>query len=313
MTKRNVLLADGLEDNGQAILRSSVKLVDKNGISPAELIEIIGDFDALIVRGRTIVSPVVFEAGMRLKVVGRSGVGVDNIDLESARQHKIMIVNAPIASTVSVAELTFGLMLSLLREVPLANASMKAGKWLKKELEGGELYQKTLGIIGVGRIGAAVGKRAIAFGMTVLGYDPFLKPEVILEQGAEPVSIDELYSRSDILTLHIPLTNETRSMLNGSSFAQMKPGIRIVCTARGGLIDETALLNALNSGQVAAAGLDVFANEPPGLTSLVGHPHVVVTPHIGAQTVEAQQRTAHDIALEVLAALDGQPLHWRVA
>jgi D-3-phosphoglycerate dehydrogenase len=308
-----ILLTDGLEENGVAVLRAAAGVVEQNGIAPEQLLEVIGGYDALIVRGRTKVTPAVFAAAPRLKVVGRSGVGVDNIDLAAAREHKVTVVNAPIATTIAVAELTLALMLAMVREIPRADAGMKAGKWLKKELEGVELYRKTLGVIGFGRIGAAVGQRAAAFGMTILAYDPLVPAEVIRERGAEPASLDDLYARADMLSVHVPLTNDTRSLLNATAFARMKPGVRIVCAARGGVIDEAALLAALESGQVASAALDVFAAEPPGLTALVSHPHVINTPHIGAQTVEAQQRAAGDIAAEVLAALKGETLRWKVA
>ncbi len=313
MSAWKVLVTDGLEENGLALLRASVELVDQNGISADELVKVIGDYDALIVRGRTKATPAVFEAGKKLKVVGRSGVGVDNIDLNAARAHGVTVVNAPIATTVSVAELTLGLLLAVIREIPRADAGMKNGKWLKKELEGVELYQKTLGVIGFGRIGAAVGVRAAAFGMRVLGYDPLLPADEIAKRGGEPVSMAELLAQSDFITMHLPLTPESKNLLNAAAFEQMKPGVRIVCAARGGVIDETALLAALESGKVAAAGLDVFVAEPQGQTPLVTHPRVVVTPHIGAQTVEAQARAAADIAAEVLAALAGQPLRWKVA
>ncbi|HPH96887.1 MAG TPA: hydroxyacid dehydrogenase [Anaerolineaceae bacterium] len=313
MTTWKILLTDGLEESGQSILRAAAEVHDRPGISADELLQIIGDFDALIVRGRTKVTPAVFEAGKKLKMVGRAGVGVDNIDLAAAKAHNVTVVNAPIATTLAVAELTMSLMLSIVREVPRADSTMKAGKWIKKELEGTELWTKTLGVIGFGRIGSAVAKRAAAFDMTILGYDPKVPAEVIKAQGAEPVSLDEIYARSDILTLHLPLTNDSRNMLNAEAFGKMKKGVLLVCAARGGIIDEEALLAALNSGQVAAAGLDVFATEPPGLTPLVAHPKVVATPHIGAQTVEAQGRSAVDISTEVLAGLKGEPLRWRVA
>ncbi len=313
MSGWKILLTDGLDEDGQAILRGSAEVVDQPTITADELLKTAGAYDALIVRGRTKVTPAVFAAAAKLKVVGRAGVGVDNIDLDAARLHHVTVVNSPLATTVSVAELTLGLMLSVMRDLPRADATTRAGKWLKKEFEGGELYQKTLGVVGYGRIGAAVGKRAAAFGMTVLGYDPLIQPDVIQSLGGEPVSLDELYARSDVITLHVPLTPETRGLFNATAFAKMKRGVRIICAARGGIIDETALLAALDSGQVAGAGLDVFAVEPPGLSALVAHPRVVVTPHIGAQTVEAQRRAALDIASEVLAALQGQPLHWKVA
>jgi len=313
MSAWKILLTDGLEENGQAILRAAAETVDRAGISAEELLQVVGEYDALIVRGRTKVTPEVFAAGTKLKVVGRSGVGVDNINLPAAREHKVTVVNAPIATSVAVAELTLGMMLSLIRETPRADATMKAGKWIKKELEGTELFEKTLGIIGFGRIGALVGQRAAAFGMKIIGYDPLLDAEAIKQRGGEPVTFDELLARADMITMHIPLTADSRNMLNADAFAKMKAGVRIICAARGGVIDEAALLAALDSGHVAGAALDVFATEPPGQTALVSHPHVVCTPHIGAQTIEAQQRAAHDISTEVLAALNGEPLRWKVA
>ncbi len=223
------------------------------------------------------------------------------------------VVNSPVATTVSVAELTIGLMLAMAREIPRADASLKAGKWLKKVFEGGELFQKNLGIIGYGRIGAAVGTRATAFGMTVLGYDPLIKPETIRSLGGEPVSLDDLYAAADVITIHVPLTDGTRALINAAAIDKMKTGVRIVCAARGGIIAEEDLLKALESGKVASAALDVFSNEPPGASPLVCHPRVVVTPHIGAQTGEAQFRAAADIASEVLSALANEPLKWKVS
>lgn len=313
MSAWKVLLTDGLEENGQAILRASADVVEKTGISADDLLQIVGEYDALIVRGRTKVTPAVFAAGKNLKVVGRAGVGVDNIDLNAAKEAKVTVVNSPLATTVSVAELTMGLMLSVVRDIPRADATMKAGKWLKKEFEGGELYKKTLGVIGFGRIGVAVANRAKAFEMDVIGYDPLIPAEEIKKRGGVPVTLDELFAKADVITMHIPLTPESRGMLNADAFAKMKDGVRIVCAARGGVIDEEALLQALESGKVAAAGLDVFTAEPPGLTPLVSHPHVICTPHVGAQTVEAQGRAANDIATEVVAALKGETLRWKVA
>lgn len=313
MSAWKVLLTDGLEENGQAILRASADVVEKTGISADDLLQIVGEYDALIVRGRTKVTPAVFAAGKNLKVVGRAGVGVDNIDLNAAKEAKVTVVNSPLATTVSVAELTMGLMLSVVRDIPRADATMKAGKWLKKEFEGGELYKKTLGVIGFGRIGVAVANRAKAFEMDVIGYDPLIPAEEIKKRGGVPVTLDELFAKADVITMHIPLTPESRGMLNADAFAKMKDGVRIVCAARGGVIDEDALLQALESGKVSAAGLDVFTAEPPGLTPLVSHPHVICTPHVGAQTVEAQGRAANDIATEVVAALKGETLRWKVA
>jgi D-3-phosphoglycerate dehydrogenase len=313
MPSYNILIADGLEENGQAILHSAAQVDDRTGIPSEQLLNVIENYDALIVRSRTKITPQVFEAAGKLKVVGRAGVGVDNIDLEAAKSHDVTVVNAPTASSLAVAELTLGFLLALAREIPRADAGMKAGAWLKKELEGTELYGKTLGILGMGRIGAEVGARAAAFGMKVLGYDPLIPAEEIIRREAEPVGLEELYARSDFISLHLPLTDETRSMIDERAFGRMKRGVRIVCAARGGIIDETALLTALESGQVAGAALDVFASEPPGASELVRHPRVIATPHIGAQTAEAQLRVAEDIANEVLAALKGEPLRWKVA
>lgn len=313
MSAWKVLLTDGLEENGKALLRQSAEVEDRSGISAEELLTIVGEYDALIVRGRTKVTQAVFAAGKNLKVVGRAGVGVDNIDLAAAREAKVTVVNSPIATTLAVAELTLALMLAQVREVPRADAGMKTGKWLKKEMEGCELNGKVLGVIGFGRIGVAVAVRAQAFGMQIIAYDPLLPVDEIARRGGEPVSLADLYARADMITMHIPLTPESRNMLNAEAFARMKDGVRIVCAARGGVIDEAALLDALNSGKVAAASLDVFAAEPPGLTDLVAHPRVIAVPHMGAQTVEAQARAAEDIGSEVLAALNGEALRWKVA
>ncbi|MGC1377442.1 MAG: hydroxyacid dehydrogenase [Anaerolineales bacterium] len=308
-----ILVTDGLDQGGLDILRASAQMDDRNGITPDDLLKAIPEYDALIVRGRTKVTAAVFEAAKSLKVVGRAGVGVDNIDLVAAKAHGVTVVNSPTATSVAVAELAFGLMLAIAREIPRADATMKAGKWIKKELEGAELFGKTLGVIGFGRIGAEVGKRAVAFGMNVIGYDPLIPADEIKKRGGEPVSLADLYARSDVITMHIPLTPDSKNLINAAAIAAMKTGVRIVCAARGGVIDEAALLEGLNSGKVAAAGLDVFVAEPPGTTDLVMHPHVVCAPHIGAQTVEAQARAADDIATEILAALAGKQLRWKVA
>jgi D-3-phosphoglycerate dehydrogenase len=299
MSAWKILLTDGLEENGKEILRKSAEVVENPTISADELLTVIGEYDALIVRGRTKVTPALLAAGKKLKVVGRAGVGVDNIDLAAAREHKITVVNSPLATTVAVAELTMGLMLSLVRDLSHGDAGLKAGKWLKKEMEGTELF--------------GVSQRARAFEMKVLGYDPFLHADQIQARGAESASLDQLFARSDIITLHLPLTDQTRGMLNEAAFAKMKQGVYVICAARGGVIDEAALLAALDSGKVAGAALDVYATEPPGMNELISHPRLIGTPHIGAQTVEAQTRAAHDIAEEVLAALASQPLRWKVA
>jgi D-3-phosphoglycerate dehydrogenase len=233
-----------------------------------ELLKIIPDYDALIVRGQTRVTAAVIEAASKLKVIGRAGVGVDNIDLETAKKHKIAVVNTPTSTTVAVAELSLGLLLALAREIPRADATMKQGQWNKKEFEGVELQGKILGIIGYGRIGIEVGKRAAAFGMNVIVYDPNVSEDELSHSDAEPVSIQDLFAWSDFISLHLPLNVQTRDLMGPLAFSQMKDGVRIVCAARGGIIDESALVDALNSGKVARAALDVFEKEPPWLNGI---------------------------------------------
>ncbi len=308
-----VLITDGLRPEGEVILAREAEVDNRNGIDAETLLQVIGEYHAVIVRSRTKITAAVLEAATNLKVVGRAGVGVDNIDLEAAKARGVTVVNAPQASTQAVAELALGLMFALARRIPEADASMKRGEWRKKQLKGMELHGKTLGVIGMGRIGSRVGQLAKAMGMRVVGYDPLIPAEEIARRGAEPLAeLDALYAQADVITLHVPLTPNTRGMLDAAAFAKMKPGVLMICAARGGVIDEDALYQALEAGHVGGAGLDVFAQEPPGASPLVAHPRVVATPHIGAQTREAQTRVAEDIATEVLAALQGKPLRWRV-
>ncbi len=285
MTRFHILITDGLDEAGQSILRADADVDDRNGISPHDLVSVVADCDALIVRGRTRITPALIEAAPRLKVIGRAGVGVDNIDLPSARSHSVIVVNSPAATTVAVAELAFGLLLALAREIPRADAAMKQGQWLKKELEGIELSGKTLGIIGYGRIGMELGRRAASFGMNVVAYDPFVQESHLRAGGADSVSLQDLFAWSDFISLHLPYDVQTRDLIGPMAFGQMRDGVRIVCAARGGILDETALLAALNSGKVAGAALDVFSVEPPGASKLVGHPRVIATPHIGARNL----------------------------
>lgn len=307
-----ILLTDGLAPISDQELLASVELTDRKGISAEELLEVIGDYDAVIVRGRTKITKTVLSAANKLKVVGRMGVGVDNIDLKAAKEHDVTVVNCPVATTVSVAELTIGLMLSLIRGIPKADMGMKRGEWLKKELVGTELYQKTLGVIGFGNIGEAVGRRAMAFDMKVIANDPIRPEKEIKAAGAVPVNLEDLFKLSDIITMHIPHIKSTHYILNEEAFKMMRDGVHIICAARGGVIEESALLAALESGKVAGAALDVFEKEPPGADPLPMHPKVVSTPHIGAQTKEAQLRAGHDILSEVVAALEDKPLRWQI-
>jgi len=312
MPNWKILIADGLDESGLEVLRAVATVEEHNGIDSQELLRRIPGCDALIVRSRTKVTPSLFELADNLKVVGRAGVGVDNIDLQAAKAHGVIVVNTPQATSLAVAELTLGLILALARSIPRADHALKAGHWIKKELLGVEINAKCLGIIGMGHIGQAVAQRAAALGMDVLGYDAILPSETILARSARPVSLAELYARSDFISLHIPLTPETRGMIDEQALGRMKTGVFLLCTARGGIVDEQALSAALKSGKVAGAALDVFAQEPPGTGSLASHPAVIATPHIGAQTVEARARVAQDIANEVLAALEGHPLRWKV-
>jgi D-3-phosphoglycerate dehydrogenase len=312
MSDWKILVSDGLSEGGLAILKAAAQVDDKPTITADELLTIAGEYDAMVVRGRTKVTAAVFEAAKKLKAVGRAGVGVDNIDLSAARLKGVTVVNAPKSTSLAVAELAIGLMFAVARRVPFADATMKQGQWEKKKLEGIELAGKTLGIIGMGNIGSAVASRATALYMKVVGFDPLVAADEITRRSAEPVTLSDLYARADFITLHIPLTPESKNMLDGQAFAQMKRGVRLIDAARGGVVDETALLGALESGQVTAAALDVFTTEPPGLTALVAHPNVIATPHIGAQTEEAQTRAGDDIASEVLAALRGETLRWKI-
>jgi D-3-phosphoglycerate dehydrogenase len=307
MAEWKILISDGLE-----ILRTAAQVDEHHGLTQEDLLALVGRYDGLIVHSPTKVTADVFTAAERLKVVGRVGVGVDNIDLAAAQAKGVTVVNTPQSTTLAVAEHTLALMFSLARLIPQADAAMKSGQWTKQEYAGVELNGKTLGLIGVGNIGSVVGKQAASLGMTVLGYDIARSEEEIQQGGAIPVTLAELYKRADIISLHVPLTPVTRGLINGQALGHMKRGVRLICTARGGLIDETALLAALESGQVAGAALDVYAKEPPGLTALVAHPRVIATPHISAQTEETQARAAVDIATEVLAALRGETLRWKI-
>lgn len=307
-----VLITDGLEKNGKAILTQNDIADDKKGIEAAELLQIIPEYDAIILRGRTKMTAEVIAAAARLKVIGRMGVGVDNIDLNAAKAHKVTVVNAAVATTLAVAELTIGMMFALAREIPRADASMKAEQWLKKDFTGIELAGKTLGIVGFGNIGQAVAKIAGALGMKVISFSRSRDAAYMRERDVEHVSLDELLEKSDVISIHTALTDQNRHQFDDALFAKMKDGVLLVDAARGGIVDEAALLRALESGKVRGAALDVFEKEPPLSFELIKHPKVIATPHIGAQTGEAQLRAAEDISSEVLNALNGLPLRWKI-
>ncbi len=297
-----VLISDPIAREGIEILKESgFEVVEKTGMAPEELIEAIPDFDAIIVRSATKVTTDVIEAGKKLKVIGRAGVGLDNVDAEAAKSKGIKVLNTPAATSISVAELSLGMMLSAARMIPQATISTKAGKWEKKRFHGFELFGKTLGIIGIGRIGTELAKRAKAMGMEVIAYDPFVSSS----DYAKLVDFDTLLKDSDFISLHIPKTKETTHILNKSAFEKMKTGVVIVNCARGGVVDEDALYDALVSGKVKAACLDVYEVEPAKEHKLFSLEQVILTPHIGAQTEEGQQRAGVQIAELVRDALKG--------
>ena len=307
-----ILVSDGLAADGLALLRAAGEVTVNPKITAAELLAALPDYHALVVRSRTKVTAPVVAAGKNLKVVGRAVVGVDNLDVAAAVAKGIVVVNSPMAASISVAEHTLGLMLALARLIPAADASLKQGQWKKSAFMGGELNAKTLGLLGLGRIGALVANRARAFGMAVYAYDPYLNETQIRERNAHPATFDEVIAQGDYLSLHLPLTQETRGLIGASQFVKMKKGARLICAARGGVIDEDALRAALDSGQLAGAALDVFAAEPPAPGGIAAHPKVVATPHVGAQTREAQARAGVAIAEEVVAVLEGKEPRWRV-
>lgn len=299
-----ILITDPIEERCTEILRAEGFQVDKRiGISTAELLNIIGEYDALVVRSSTHVTADIINAGKRLRVIGRAGAGVDSIDVQAATRRGIIVMNTPGGNTISTAEHTMSLLLALARNVPQAHASLQEGVWDRKKFTGTELAGKTIGIIGLGKVGREVARRCQAFDMTVIGYDPVLTREAALKMNVELVDVEEVFSRSDFISVHTPLNEETRNLLNYETFRLCKPGVRIVNCARGGIVDENALLEALNEGIVAGAALDVFEREPPGDHPLVKHPRVVVTPHLGASTEEAQEKVAQLIARQLADAL----------
>ncbi len=297
-----VLVAEAISDTGLKALYDHPKFkVDKlPGLSPEELKNIIGDYDALIVRSATQVTEEILDNAGQMRVVARAGVGVDNIDVAAATKNGIIVINAPGANTISAAELTMAMMLSLARSIPHAHASTSVGKWERGSFKGVEMYGKTLGVVGMGKIGTEVTTRAKSFGMKILGYDPYLTEDRAGQLGITKASLDEIANEADFITIHTPLIKETRGIINDEFFAKTKQGVRIVNCARGGIIDEAALVRALQSGQVAGAALDVFETEPSTNHELLGHPNVVVTPHLGASTVEAQEKVAHEVSEEII-------------
>lgn len=302
-----VLVADPVSQSGvdELALGGLLDVTVNTGLPEAELIKIIPEYAGLVVRSQTKVNAAVLAAATNLRVIGRAGVGVDNVDVEAATANGVIVMNTPGGNTISTAEHAFSLLVSIARSIPQADASVKAGKWERKKFEGVELYNKSLAVLGMGRIGAEIARRAIAFGMRVIAYDPYLsvsKARSLQVELAE--TIDELLPEVDFITMHMPLTDETRHMLDARRLGLTKKGVRIVNCARGGLIDESALADALASGQVAAAALDVFEVEPPPADfPLRAAPNIVFTPHLGASTAEAQENVGIEIAHAIRAAL----------
>src|SRR6266581_3062802 len=307
MTSPKVLIADSISQRGvDELARDGVLDVSvQTKLSPVKLIEIIPEFAALIVRSETKVTGEVLNAAKKMRVVGRAGVGVDNVDVETATRRGVLVLNAPGGNTVSTAEHAFSLLLCVARKIPQADASLRGKKWRRKDFEGVELYNKTLGVIGMGRIGSELSRRAIAFGMRVIAYDPYLSAARARSLQVELVEeLDDLLVNADFISLHTPLTNETRHLLDAARISRTKRGVRIINCARGGLIDETALANALQDRYVAAAARDVFETEPlPADSPLRTAPNLILTPHLGASTSEAQESVGIEIAQSIRAAL----------
>jgi D-3-phosphoglycerate dehydrogenase len=305
-----VLVSDPISDLGISLLveASDIAIDKKTGLSEDELVAIIGEYDALLVRSQTRVTERIMTAAKQLKVIGRAGVGVDNIDLEAATKRGIIVINAPDGNTITTCEHTFAMMMAVARHIPQAYAKTIGGVWDRKSFVGVELRNKVLGVLGMGRIGSEVAARAKAFGMTVFGYDPFLTEERAEKMGVHKASVDEIIRGADFITVHTPLTPETRHMIGKDQFAVIKKGVRIINCARGGIIDESALIDAINAGQVEGAAFDVFEEEPPAADHpFLKHPKVIVTPHLGASTIEAQENVAIDVSEQLLHILRGEP------
>lgn len=304
-----ILVSDAVSMEGIEILQKEYTVDIKTKLPPEELLRIIPEYDALVVRSDTKVTKAVIDAAANLKVIGRAGVGVDNIDVEAATQRGIIVLNAPEGNTIAATEHTMAMMLALARNIPQAHATVKAGEWQRSKFMGVEMRGKTLGILGLGRIGTGVAKRALAMEMNVIAYDPFISAERAKALDIELVEMEEIFTTADFITFHLPLTPDTRNLINKEVLGRVKKGVRIINCARGGVIDEVALAEAISEGRVAGAALDVFAKEPLAAESpLLPLDKVVLTPHLGASTAEAQIGVAVDVSKGVLAALRGEPI-----
>jgi len=303
-----ILVSDKISEEGLAILQNSgFEVVYKPDISHEDLVKEIAEYDALVIRSRTTVSADVLQNARKLKVIGRAGVGLDNVDVNTATKMGIIVMNTPGGNTISTAEHTIAMLTSLARMIPQADRSMKEGKWDKKRFVGVELFRKTLGVIGLGRIGSEVAKRGIAFGMKVLAYDPYISTEVVKKLGVQPATVDEICREADFITVHVPLNDQTRSLIDKRQIEMMKPTVRLINCARGGIINEDALLEALQSKRIAGAALDVFTTEPlPEDHPFRKLDNIILTPHLGASTSEAQEGVAKEVAEQIVDALSGR-------
>lgn len=312
-TRPRILIADPVAPEGIELLRAVGEVEVRTGLPADTLASIIGDYDALVVRSETKVTRPIVEAAAKLQVVGRAGVGVDNIDLEAATERGVIVVNAPQGNTVAAAEQTIALLMALARHIPQANASMHQGEWRRKDFMGTEVRGKTLGIVGLGKIGSEVARRALAMEMQVLAVDPFVPVERARALGVQSVDFEQMIMLSDFITVHPPLTVATSNMIGAEQFAKMKDGVRLINVARGGIIDEAALAEAVRSGKVAGAAIDVFTAEPVATDNpLLTDPRIIVTPHLGASTAEAQERVAIDVAEQIVDILSGRPARYAV-
>jgi len=301
-----ILVADSIAEEGIKLLCSYAQVDVKTKLDLDQLKAMIGDYDALIVRSQTKVGAEVIESGKKLKVIGRAGVGTDNIDVDAATRKGIVVVNAPTGNIIAAAEHTIALMLALARNVPQANSQLKSGKWRRDEFVGTEIRNKTLGIIGLGSVGSEVAKRVQSFEMRVIAHDPFVSKDYARNLKVDLVSLEQLLEEADFITLHVPLTATTKKLIGSKELAKLKPTARIINCARGGVIDEEALIKALKAGKIAGAAFDVFDHEPVTDSPLFKEDKIIVTPHLGASTIEAQTSVAKDVAAEVLAVLQGQ-------
>lgn len=309
---KKVLVSDDLSEFGIKIFQEAegIEVDVKSGLSPEALKNIIGEYDALVIRSATKVTEDLLQAAKKLKVIGRAGIGVDNVDIPAATQRKVIVMNTPMSNVITTAEHAIAMMMALTRNIPLGTATLKAGHWEKKRLQGREVYGKHLGVLGFGKIGSIVADRGRGLKMRVLVHDPYIEDEIIEKEGFEPVSLEELYRRSDYITVHVPKVKDTIRLLDKTAFERMKDGVMIINCARGGIVDEEALNQALTSGKVAGAALDVFETEPPGASKLFEHDRFICTPHLGASTLEAQIKVAVAVAEQIIDYLkNGKIVH----